>query len=163
MPQTFSQKQIPSNHFASAISFPLTNSNLDTTEGDAHRTKPPNASFSPCTTKAVSNSMKNQCFSSPEHPRARAAHPQKRIPFNGFGGHPLARGERRAGKKGTLRDAREGRRYRAWPTTQFHRKVLRSRAQISHRLPLRITTRTPFSPHRERKRWKGCRSHRRRA
>ena len=44
--------------------------------------------------------MKNQCFSSPEHPRARAAHPQKRIPFNGFGGRPLARGERRAGKRG---------------------------------------------------------------
>ena len=45
---------------------------------------------------------------------------------------------------------------RSWPTTQNHSKVLRSRARNSLPLPRIITTRTPFSPDRMRKRSEGC-------
>ena len=45
---------------------------------------------------------------------------------------------------------------RAWPNTQNHCKVLRSRTRKSHHLPRIFTTRTPFSPTRMPKRWKGC-------
>ena len=34
--------------------------------------------------------------------------------------------------------------------------MIRFRDANSHRLPRKITTRTPFSPNRKRKRWKGC-------
>ena len=45
---------------------------------------------------------------------------------------------------------------RAWPNTQNQWKVLRFRTRNSHHLPRIITTRTPFSPDRMRKRRKGC-------
>ena len=61
--------------------------------------------------------MKNQGFSSPRHRRARAAHLQERIPFNGFYGRRRARGRRRGEKGGTLRDAWEPMRSGACPTT----------------------------------------------
>ena len=44
---------------------------------------------------------------------------------------------------------------RAWSNTQNHNKVLRSRTRNSHTLPHKLTTRTPFSPNRKRKRCKG--------
>ena len=44
---------------------------------------------------------------------------------------------------------------RAWPNTQNHCKVLRSRTRKSHHLPRIFTTRTPFSPTRMPKRRRG--------
>ena len=81
---------------------------------------------------------------------------KKCIPSYGFEGRPFARRIRRGEKGAPLRDAREPSRYRAWPNTQNHRKVSRSRTRNSHTLPHKITTRTPFSPDRMRKRCKGC-------
>ena len=59
-------------------------------------------------------------------------------------------------KKSPLREAWKGSRLRAWSNTQNHCKVLRFRTRNSYHLPRIITTRTPFSPDRTRKRCKGC-------
>ena len=72
------------------------------------------------TTEGDGKAIKKQRFSSPRHRRAHAAHPQERIPFDGFGRRPLARGERRGEKKGTLRDAREPMPFRRGHPLHFH-------------------------------------------
>ena len=110
----------------------------------------------PPTDEHASKSIENQSFSTPRNRHRGAAHPQKRIPFNGFGGRSFTPRNRRGEKRGPLRDTREGCRLRAGPNTQNHCKVLRFRTRKSARLPRIITTRTPFSPTRMQKRGKGC-------
>ena len=110
----------------------------------------------PPTDEHASKSIENQSFSTPRNRHRGAAHPRKRIPFNGFGGRPFAPRSRRGEKRAPLREAWEGCRLRAWPNTQNHCKVLRSRTRKSHHLPRIFTTRTPFSPTRMPKRGKGC-------
>ena len=121
-----------------------------------HRAKTPKCLIFPHTDEQVHKSITNQCFSTPHHRRARAAHLKKRIPSYGFEGRPVARRNRRREKRAPLREAREPSRLRAWPNTQNHCKVLRFRTRNSYHLPRIITTRTPFSPDRMRKRCKGC-------
>ena len=76
--------------------------------------------------------------------------------MHGFGERSFARRHRRGEKRAPLREAWKGSRLRAWSNTQNHCKVLRFRTRNSYHLPRIITTRTPFSPDRMRKRCKGC-------
>ena len=106
--------------------------------------------------RGVRKNDEKHAFSTPRNRRQGAAHPQRRIPLHGFGGRSVAPRTRRGKKRGPLRNAREPSRYRAWANTQNRRKVCRSRPRKSHHLPRIFTTRTPFSPTRMQKRWKGC-------
>ena len=104
----------------------------------------------------MEKTFKNNSFSTPRTRRRGAAHPRKRIPLHGFGERSFARRHRRGEKRAPLREAWKGSRLRAWSNTQNHCKVLRFRTRNSYHLPRIITTRTPFSPDRMRKRCKGC-------